>query len=330
MSGERPAVPTPELRRYDLSCRVDAYRHGWPLLRFLAHRFRYHPADLWRTRVEEGVVNVNGTVATVDTVVHRDDRVEYTIHHTEPAVDFAYEVLFEDDHLLAVSKSGNLPVHAGGKFIRNTLIAELRERWGDELRLAHRLDRETSGVVLLVKSADGARSLERQFREQRVRKSYLAVLRGETPPEWTVDGAIARREPAAPPYFRVVDDAAGKRAVTRFRRVAVATGPTGPLSLVEAEPTSGRTNQIRVHAAHAGYPILGDKIYGVPEARARDFVDRGETPELLAEAGAPRHLLHCAHLALVHPATALPWECRAPVPRDIGEFFPVGTLRAEA
>lgn len=317
---ESPSSATP--RRYDLACHVDPYRHGWTLLRFLTHRFRYHPEDLWSVRLAEGVVRLNGTTAAADSVVQKGDRIEYTILHLEPEVDFRYQVLFEDEHLLAVAKSGNLPVHAGGKFIRNTLIAQLRERWGDELRLAHRLDRETSGVVLLAKDVATARHLEVEFRERRVGKEYWAVVRGTTPAAWTVDGAIARREPAAPPYFRVVDDAAGKPATTRFARIATAETATGPVSLVKAEPTSGRTNQIRVHAAHRGHPILGDKIYGVPEDLAAAFVQEGESPELLRAAGAPRHLLHCARLSVRLPGGAEPWTAAAPAPADFLGLFP--------
>lgn len=314
-----------EPRRYELSCRVDAYRDGWTLLRFLTHRFRYHPEGLWRERVEEGVVRVNGAAAGPEDPVRKDDRIDYVILHAEPDVDFAYDVLHEDEHLLAVAKSGNLPVHAGGKFIRNTLIAVLRERWGDELRLAHRLDRETSGVVLLARSREAARALEREFHERRVAKRYVAVLRGAVPAEWRVDAPIARREPAEPPYFRVVDAAHGKPSVTRFRRMAVAARPEwsgGPVSLVEVVPESGRTNQIRVHAAETGHPVLGDKIYGIPPELARRFVDGGEDGEILAAAGAARHLLHCAELALAHPAGGEPWSCRAPLPEDFQSLFP--------
>jgi len=324
VSADHPAPGVSVPRRYDLSCRVDSYRDGWKLLRFLSHRFRYHPEERWSERLAGGAVRVNGSVAAADTPVHCGDLVEYTLVHTEPAVDPSYEVLFEDDHLLAVSKSGNLPVHAGGKYIRHTLISLLRERWGRELRLAHRLDRETSGVVLLAKDAAAARALERQFHQRRVHKLYLAVLRGETPPEWTVDAALARREPAEPPYFRVVDAAAGKPSLTRFRRRAVGSAAAGTVSLVEAEPVTGRTNQIRVHAAHAGYPVLGDKIYGVPEELAREFVAAGETPQLLAAAGAARHLLHCARLALEHPRTGMAFVAEAPLPGDIVGLFPDG------
>jgi RluA family pseudouridine synthase len=292
-------------RSYRLACRVDPYRNGWTLEEFLAHRFRYHPVAIWRERLASGAVEVNGRVAAGEQRVQRDDEIAYTFLHTEPDVDFSYEVLHEDEALLVVSKSGNLPVHAGGKFIRNTLIAMLRERWGNELRLAHRLDRETSGIVLLAKSSEVARRLEIEFREGRVEKRYAAVLRGTTPDSFTVDGAIARSVPAAPPYFRVVDDERGKASVTRFVRVALGrheiTGEA--LSLVEVEPRSGRTNQIRVHAAHAGHPILGDKVYGVSPEIAAEFVRTGNAAEVVRVAGAPRHLLHCTSLALRHP-----WE----------------------
>jgi 23S rRNA-/tRNA-specific pseudouridylate synthase len=326
---------------------VDPYRDGWTLRDFLVHRFRYHDASRWDERLRSGVVRVNDRVAEGATVVRKGDRVGYEIEHAEPPVDFRYDLLHEDHDVLAVSKSGNLPVHGGGKFLTHTLIAKLREQWGDELRLAHRLDRETSGVVLLAKNVDAARALEVAFRERQVRKAYVAVLRGETPAAWTVDGAIARREPAEPPYFRVVDNESGKPAITHFRRLAVGvlphpggeTGdatrdgfhrapegihaaPEAALSLVAAEPLSGRTNQIRVHAAHAGHPVLGDKIYGVPPDVARSFVRDGESADVLRAAGATRHLLHCARLELRHPRTGSPLRLEAPLPADFLGLFP--------
>lgn len=317
--AETPTAPS----TYRLTCEVDAYRDGWTLERFLTHRFRYHPLPLWRERLAAGAVRINGVVAAAGTPVRRGDRIEYTLEHTEPAVDFAHVVLFEDEHVLAVSKSGNLPVHAGGRFIRNTLIAHLRESRGRELRLAHRLDRETSGVVLLAKSREAACALEREFHARRVGKRYLAVLRGAPPEELVVDAPIARREPAEPPYFRVVDTGRGKPSVTRFRRLAVgrhADRPRETLALAEAVPESGRTNQIRVHAAHAGFPVLGDKVYGLREELAKRFVRSGPTEEIEVAAGAPRHLLHCAELVVRHPATGATLRLEAPPPGDFRLF----------
>jgi len=317
------ASTEPIPRRYDFHCQVDAYRHGWTLARFLTHRFRYHPARVWVERIAAGAVRINGLTAAPDSPLARGDRVEYTIIHAEPPVDFSYEILYEDEHVLAVAKSGNLPIHAGGKFIRNTLISRLRESWGDELRPAHRLDRETSGVVLLAKSREVAGALERQFRERRVRKEYVAIVRGEAPLNLVVDAAIARLEPPRPPYRRVVSDG-GRQAITRFERLAVGrsrgVAPT-PVSLLRVLPESGRTNQIRVHAAHSGHPILGDKIYGVAEEVAIEFVERGETEQVLAAAGAPRHLLHCLSLELRHPRGDGLLELRAALPADFSECW---------
>src|SRR5262245_50982458 len=302
-------------RRYDLGCTVDAYRDGWALARFLAHRFRYHPPGVWTERIVDGSVRINGRVASPDDPVTKGDRVEYTLIHAEPQVDFAFDVLHEDEHLLAVAKSGNLPVHAGGKFIRHTLIATLRERWGNELRPAHRLDRETSGVVVLAKSRAVAHGLEIEFRERRVDKEYLAVLRGEIAEDFAVDAPIARGQEVVPSYRRVVVEG-GQRAVTRFEVLAARDG----LSFVRVRPESGRTNQIRVHAAYAGHPVLGDKIYGVPEEIAAEFVAQGETARVLAAAGASRHLLHCRSLSFRHPAEGRRITVDAPVPQDFAAF----------
>ena len=284
-----------EEREYDLSCTVDPYRDGWRLDEFLSHRFRYHPPHVWAERLAEERVRVNGRVGRAETTLGKGDRIDYAFRHAEPSVDFRHEVLFEDDEVLAVAKSGNLPVHAGGKFIRNTLIARLRESRDDSLRLVHRLDRETSGVVLLAKSAEVARELGDEFRHHAVEKEYVAVVRGRLEARTQVDGPIARRQPAEPPYFRVVAEG-GKPAVTEFVPRTAGRVRGREATLVTVIPREGRTNQIRVHAAHVGHPLVGDKIYGVAPELARRFVDEGEFPELLREAGAARHLLHCARL----------------------------------
>jgi len=315
-----------EPRRYDLSCRVDPYRDGWTLERFLTLRFRYLAPEVWAARLAEGAVRVNGAVAGADAVVRRGDRVEYSIWHTEPAVDFRHEILHEDDHVLAVAKSGNLPVHAGGKYVRNTLIAHLRETRGPALRLAHRLDRETSGVVLLAKTREAARSLEREFHARRVAKDYVAIVRGVFPAALDVDAPIGREDPRGLSSRRRVDPEAGKEARTRFLRLAVgpaagASPAPGPLSLVLIRPESGRTNQIRVHARHVGHPVLGDKVYGVDPAVAARFVAAGETPEVLAAAGAPRHLLHCLRVAVRHPDGSRLLEVAAPPPPDFADSW---------
>jgi 23S rRNA-/tRNA-specific pseudouridylate synthase len=215
-------------------------------------------------------------------------------------------------------------VHAGGGYIRNTLIAMLRETRGDELRLAHRLDRETSGVVLLAKSREAARALEQEFHHRRVLKEYVAILRGTAPEDFTVNAPIAKRRTPLGLPMRVVDPELGKPARSRFLRVAVRPGEPGPpgaasggaasRSLVLIRPESGRTNQIRVHACWAGHPVVGDKVYGRPAAAAGERPvpgwGRADTPD-----GARRHLLHCFRVALRHPSGGL-LDVSAPPPPD--------------
>jgi RluA family pseudouridine synthase len=311
-------VTTTQDRIYTLSCTVDPYRSGWSLREFLAHRFRYHPPAIWEERIDAGAVRVNGTRAGGDTIVAAGDRISYSLVHAEPAVDFRFTVLHEDGDCLAVSKSGNLPVHAGGRYIENTLIAHLRGTYGNELRLAHRLDRETSGIVLLAKSREAAVHFEREFHSGRVKKKYLAVLRGILPREVAVDAPIGRLpfEDPDPPRWRVLPPPAGKPSRTLFRPLATGHASEIPCTLALAIPESGRTNQIRIHAAHAGHPILGDKVHGVPGEVVRAYFREGETPELLAQAGAPRHLLHAAELSIAHPRTGLLLELSAPLPAD--------------
>lgn len=191
-------------------------------------------------------------------------------------------------------------------------MATLRSDVGADVKPVHRLDRETSGIVLFAKTRFAAAKLEVQFRERVVKKAYMAILRGHPPEAFTVDRPIARRIPAEPPYFRTVDDASGKPAVTAFRTLWSNT----ERSLVAVHPSQGRTNQIRVHAAHAGFPVLGDRIYGVDPALARAFVAGGPSPDIDAAAGAPRHMLHALALAFRHPVDGREVTVRAAPPED--------------
>jgi 23S rRNA-/tRNA-specific pseudouridylate synthase len=122
----------------------------------------------------------------------------------------------------------------------------------------------------------------------------------------------------------VVASGAGRPAVTRFEGLGLYGRGGGAVSLVRAVPESGRTNQIRVHASHAGYPIVGDKVYGVPEEIAAEYVERGETERVRAAAGAPRQLLHCRGLRFRHPGEDRAIELRASPPGDFAAAWPAG------
>jgi len=308
-----------------LSTRVDPYHDGWRLVDFLEHRFRYLDAETWKSRMDSGVIAVNGERGTAGVTVRRGDLVEYEVHVVEPPVDFAYEVLHDDDDILAVSKSGNIPVHAGGTYFTHTLIARLRRDFGPGLDLAHRLDRETSGVVVLVRNRPAARGLARAFAQGEVEKDYIAVVHGEPDLDaFEVDAPIGRVGADHPVARRVIDREHGRPARTLFR----VAKRLGRFAVVEAKPLTGRTNQVRVHLEHAGHPIVGDKIYGVPAALLSESLREPGSPQAAAHLMVPRHALHAARVTLRHPTSRRLLEIEAPLPADMAGFIESGRRRA--
>ncbi len=266
-----------------------------------------------------------------------DDEIEYTIEIIEPKVDFTYDIIHTDDDILVVSKSGNIPVHASGKFIRNTLIARLRDDLGKDLNLAHRLDRETSGLVVLTRNVEAARAISAAFAGGAVSKTYLAVVHGcPSDPTFEIDAPLGRIGKQHPIPRSIIDRKNGKPARTSVRVVEhlqgerAAEGASGEsrtsaapmeFSVIEARPHTGRTNQIRVHLESRGHPIIGDKTYGLSATLLRKLVEDPESPEVLAHLVLPRHALHHASIAFEHPRTGERLELTAPLPVDIADFI---------
>ena len=336
-----------------LSTKVHHPYRGRTVLQFLCERFRYLPRELWEKRIKTGKIRLNGQIAGAEDIVDTDDEIEYTIEIIEPAVDFTYDIIYTDDDILVVSKSGNIPVHASGKFIRNTLIAKLRDDLGQDLNLAHRLDRETSGLVVLTRNVEAARSISAAFADRAVSKTYLAIVHGcPSDDTFEIDAPLGRIGKQHPIPRSIVDRKKGKPARTsvtvieRFQRGQItdaavqgepithtptgedrASAPPFDLSVVEARPHTGRTNQIRVHLESRGHPIVGDKTYGLPATLLRELVANPDSPELLAHLILPRHALHHGHIAFEHPRTGERIELTAPLPPDIADF--VDALRRE-
>jgi 23S rRNA-/tRNA-specific pseudouridylate synthase len=324
-------------KKITLRCTVDPYRSGWSIVEFLAHRFPYHTADSWAQRIRDRQVEVNGLPIDPGGTVGKGDEITYTIYHAEPEVDYRYDTVYEDDHLLAVSKSGNLPVHACGVFITHTLIARLKEEYGDAINLAHRLDRETSGLVLLSKNKWAASVLGDMFRKRVVAKRYLTIVRGRVEQErFEVDAPIAKvaeltengavldrrvwleengeeRNRASYLPKREVNIASGKPAKTRFKRIRY----KDDFTVLEAEPVTGRTNQIRVHLAHVDHPIVGDKVYGLRGDLKNEVMREGLTERVKRALVMERQALHCKSLKFAHPVTSEPLRLEAPIPDDM-------------
>lgn len=231
----------------------------------------------------------------------------------ETRLEMEIPVLARGRGWLAVDKPPGIPVHPVNKVRENSLIRMLRRQEGEEsLRLVHRLDRETSGVLLIAEDSGTASNLARGFVKGRVRKEYLAMVRGVVrEPGGTIDLPIGDDEGSSVYVRRQAGR--GKPALTEWQVVRRFADRT----LLRVTLKTGRRHQIRVHLAAIGHPILGDILYGRPDEHYLDLV-RGGRDVRVAEGGPLRQLLHCARLAFDDPATSERVEVTAALPADFG------------
>ena len=298
---------------------------GKALADFLAVRFPYHDREGWCARIASGHATVNGRTSTPETPLRPGDRIAYDVSGIpEPPVDFAVVVVSDDDDLLIVDKSGNLPCHPGGRYFNHTLWAWLKKVRGlREPQLVNRLDRETSGLVVVAKNPAAARNCRKQFAGRMVEKRYTVLVEADAFPEtaacsgWlTADAGSAVRKkrrlvpggsPDAPP------EAGAEWAETRFRLLGQHRG----VALVEAVPLTGRLHQIRATLLALGFPVVGDKLYGVDETLFIRFckgaLDEADRRALRME----RQALHASGLAFRHPRFGRPVSYALDLPEDM-------------
>jgi len=208
------------------------------------------------------------------------------------------EVLYEDDRILVVNKPAGMLVHpAGEKFAWGLIGVVKRARPDDKIDLVHRLDRETSGVLVMTKDRKTNVFLKQVFFEHRVEKVYMAIVRGQVP--WK------HQEIQAPVGLAISSDIRLRRGVNPEGRPAHTTVKTlqvmDETTLVSCQIHTGRTHQIRVHMEHVGFPLLGDKIYGQPDRIFIEYLERGINDALRTHLRFPRHALHSSSLAFPHP-----------------------------
>jgi 23S rRNA pseudouridine1911/1915/1917 synthase len=232
-------------------------------------------------------------------------------------------ILFEDADALAVDKPAGQAVHPSGKTLAGTLIQQVHARYSEgaelpvPIRLCHRIDKETSGVVLLGKGERAHRRIRKQFERHTVEKEYLALVHGSP-----AEDAGAIDLPLGPAHasrvrMKIAVQAGGQESHTRWRVVE----RRGAFALLACTLLTGRQHQIRVHLAAIGHPIVGDKLYGPDD----ELFLKGARKELAAEDLAalhlPRHALHSHRLAWTSPTTGARCEAVSPLPRELREFM---------
>jgi len=299
---------------------VPAEAAGMRLDKFLAD----HLADISRSRIqgwiEEGRVTLDGRPARPSTRLDPGQCVRVFIPLPEEVrilpEPIPLGILYEDEHLLVINKPAGMVVHPAPGHTSGTLVNALLARfpawaeldwWESEEDeeeagadyprpgIVHRLDKDTSGLLIVAKSAGARSALQAQFQARQVEKVYLALVHGVPPaPAGLIDAPIGR-DPRQRKRMAVV--AEGRPAVTAYRVLE----PLGEYALLEVMPKTGRTHQIRVHLAFIGHPVVGDEVYGRRRSRL----------------ACPRQFLHAARLSFRHPVTGRPMEFSAPLPPDL-------------
>ncbi len=271
--------------------RITEEQHGMPLLQYLKHELGFSSKLIKHLKFMPGGITVNGEHATVRRILQRDDVVELAFEDEESApiapVDLPIEILYEDDYLVVPSKPADMPTHPSHDHHYDTVANALAFRYAGlgipfVFRPINRLDRNTSGLLLIARDRPTAGKLSDAMKEGKIQKTYLAVLDGEMQTtEGVINAPLHRtaqsiivREVCSP------DAPDADPALTEYRVLAAENGH----SLVQAHPITGRTHQLRVHFAHLGYPITGDDLYGTP------------SPDI------DRHALHAHSLSFPHPA----------------------------
>lgn len=313
-----PATPDGQFRRLGPAINQDG--RGDRLDGYVAKKFPFLTRGGWQHRIHSGCLRVNSVRVDPSYRLMNGDQLSF-FHPpaVEPEVDRGIAEVWRDGEVMAVFKPGNLPMHENGPYRFNTFACLVHEVFGPEWAAVHRLDRETSGLVLCAATPAARKKLSVAWAAREMHKEYLAIVSGRTATDsWVESGPIGDLTDSRIRIKKwVVAD--GLDAETAFETV----DRTAQHSLVRAIPKTGRTNQIRIHAAFAGHHLVGDKLYHPDEQVFLDYFEQGNTPDVQRRAGFQRLCLHAGLLRFDHPFNGTKIEVNCPLPPDMVELWRV-------
>jgi 23S rRNA pseudouridine1911/1915/1917 synthase len=322
MDGDAPSPTRPFRQRFAIRRRVEGRR----LDQYLAAALPEFSRTFLQHLIRQGNVLVNGAPAKPSYLIRRGDRIDLSVDLPDgpsvPAEDIPLDILYEDEHLLAINKPPDMVVHPakghqGGTLV-NALIGytqTLSSAYG-ELRagIVHRLDRDTSGVILAAKTDAAHAALAQQFAARSVEKHYTAIVEGSPELDGDLIDAPVGRSRRHPEAVAIRRDGKPAQSIYRVRR------RFRGFAELDVELLTGRTHQIRVHLAHIGHPVVADGLYGArPALHRSDLLGRppAEDEEPLIE----RQALHARRIAIDHPDTGERMEYVAPLPDDLARLL---------
>jgi 23S rRNA pseudouridine1911/1915/1917 synthase len=288
--------------------------------------------------IEGERVLINGKLGKASLVLKPGDRIEVSLPDPTPTellpYDFPLEILFEDEDIIVINKPSGLVVHPAAGHFQDTLVnallfhtKNLSMKFGEQRPgIVHRLDKETSGVLVVAKNDEAHEKLTEQFRSRSVHRIYFAVCVGQLrPSQGTVQSYLARHPVDRKRYASLLDEdrkiqrtrepqpELGKWAVTHYETLTA----HGGLSLCRLKLETGRTHQIRVHLSEAGAPIAGDTVYGA-DKKIKSVAAKKVQADLK---GLNRFLLHAAELGFTHPRTGAAFSFQVPWPEDMTKLI---------
>lgn len=301
----------------DLTYHISGADVGMKIEEYLKQLGCSHHVLTHLKRTEHGIV-LNGAWAYASQRLSEGDLLQ--LHITEEAcseqivpVRLPLRIVYEDADLMVIDKPADMPIHPSVNNHDNTLANAVMYYFSEQnlpfvYRCVNRLDRDTSGLLILAKNLFSASILYQMSARREIHRHYLAIVEGETPPFGTIDAPIARKADSA--IMRCVDAMHGDLAITHYEQLAFYPGSEAPqippcgFSLLRIRLETGRTHQIRVHFSHLGYPLAGDFLYN-PDSPAR----------------ITRQALHSCSLDFCHPVTGEPLHFESPMPEDMNQLI---------
>jgi 23S rRNA pseudouridine1911/1915/1917 synthase len=277
--------------------------------KYLANQYSEHSRTYFQQLINDGYVTINGIPVKPDRIVEAGDIIRLTIYKPEKSLLFPEEIplniIYEDSDLLVVDKPAGLTTHPSPGQTTHTLINALIKYYpvlaelGNSLRpgIVHRLDKDTSGLIIVAKNSNSQLNLINQFKNRIVNKTYLTLVKGRLTPEEGIIEAPIGRNPNNRKLMSVLTN--GRPARSRYKVIKYFKDFT----FLEVKPETGRTHQIRVHLAAIGYPIIGDTVYGI------------KTPLL------KRQFLHAHKLCFKQPSTGEYLEFQSDLPEDLNQVL---------
>jgi len=266
---------------------VQKNEEGQRVDNWLAKRYTYHPLEKWIEYINRGMIKINELEVSPDYIIKNSDKVIYYPEPIiEPPINRNYITVYEDENLLVINKPSDIPCHPGGIYFENTLWYILKEKY-EYISLINRLDRETSGVMLIAKNKESAKFYFNQMMDRKIEKIYLVLVHGEIKDKLSGRGYLVpainskirkKRDFIYDPSAKQPDgegDPNRQFSHTEFEPLVTFDN----LTLLKCKILTGRTHQIRATISSLGYPVVGDKIYGVNEDYFFKFINDELTKE---------------------------------------------------